>query len=108
MYSNINSRWAFEFAHPGATITVATTNVSTFSLPGAFTSTCTLTGGAFVNETDVAKTSTAYPVIRAFISADGVVSVSVSAVVNTITIAAGAKFRGVIEVNDNNWNSDGL
>jgi hypothetical protein len=108
MYSNINSRWAFEGEFTAGAITANATVTKDFVVPGVDKETCVVGYAMFVNESDLAPTSTAFPVIRAYIKEAGVVTVAVSALVNTITVASGAKVRFIVDRNDNDWSSDGL
>ncbi len=108
MYSNINSRWGGEFAVTGGAITASTNASYDISIPSVDPTTMVVDAVMFVDEADLAKTSTAEPVIRAYISAVGVVTVSVTALFNTVTVASGAKVRVVISQNDNCWDSSGL
>ena len=108
MYSNIISRWAFEGEFTAGAITAAATVTKDFSVPNVDKNTCVVGYAMFVNEADLAATGTAYPVIRAYIKEAGVVTVAVSAVANTITVASGAKVRFIVDRNDNDWQADGL
>ncbi len=108
MYSNINSRWGHEGEVAGGAITVGLNATYDLSIPSVDPVTMIVDGVMFVDESDLAKTSTAQPVIRAYISAVGVVTVSVTALFNTVTVASGAKVRVTISQNDNCWDSSGL
>jgi hypothetical protein len=108
MYGNTNSWWTGEGTFTAGAISAAATVVTDFSVPGVRKDTDMVIGAMFVNEADLAPTSTAYPVVRGYISADGTVAVAVSAVANTITVASNAKVRFSIIRNDNNFQTDGL
>lgn len=108
MYSNINSRWGGEFQVAGGAITVSTTALYVLSIPSVDPTTMIVDAVMFVNESDLAKTSTAEPVIRAYISNVGEVTVAVTALFNTVTVATNAPVRVVISQNDNSWDSSGL
>lgn len=108
MYSNTNSWWTGEGTFTAGAITAAATVLTDISVPGVRKATDMVLGVMFVNESDLAPTSTAYPVVRGYIKQDGIVTIAVSAVANTITVAANAKVRFSINRNDNNFQTDGL
>ncbi len=108
MYSNSNSRWQGEFEVAGGAITVNTTATYDLSIPDADPLTMMVDGVMFKDEADLAKTSTAQPVIRAYIKEAGVVTVAVTALFDTVTVASLAKVRVVLSQNDNSWDISGL
>lgn len=105
MYSNIPSRWAVELVIGDQISLVADTqSTASFTVQGLKKATMTLSSIMWVNqEADVDKAFAANP----YISADNTLTLAMIASSSTV-IAAGSKFRIVVEVCDNGFNANGL
>lgn len=104
MNGNTNTTGVFELAFASSTPITATNIVNTkFFLAGVNPDTDTLIGGGVTFEAALTLTGTAIPVIRAFVSGMNEITVSIAAINNTVTVASGAKFRGLIARCDNNF-----
>ncbi len=108
MYSNSNSRWQGQFEVAGGEITANTTTEFDLSVPGLNPDTTMVTAVMFASEADLAKTGAAQPMIRAYVKEAGVVTVAVTALVNTVTVASGAKVRIEVANNINQWDISGF
>lgn len=106
MYANINSRWAAKGELTAATTTTGNTTTTDISVPGTLRATMTVVGVEVVDPSKV--TGSGVPVFRAYIKQDGIVSVAVSAVGNSVTVAAGCEVRFIVEACDNGFIPDGL